>query len=416
MLSFFEKYSLKSAFCEALRKIEDANFKVIFWDGSIHDFGAGNDFTIHIKNKAILRRIFFDPSVGFGEGYMNGDIEVEGDLRQIVRIGLVSSNLAKRNRKKILFNAVKQTVLERNTKRTDKQFISHHYDLGNDFYQLWLDPQMVYSCAYFKNDSYSLEQAQIEKIRLCCQKLRLKSNEHLLDIGCGWGSLLINAAKDFGIRGVGITLSKEQLAYGREQIAKEGLQDRLHLEFLDYRDLSRLQQTFDKIVSVGMFEHVGKSNMLLFLESARKVLRPTGLFLLHTIGKTVEEPTNSWIRKYIFPGCYLPDIGSIMKHCTNMGLSFIDCENMRIHYSKTLDSWREQFEKNETKVRSMFDERFIRMWRFYLAGCSAVFRYGGIHLFQLLFSAGVRNDLPLTREWLCSKHPITGQSGPIEMG
>jgi cyclopropane-fatty-acyl-phospholipid synthase len=407
MRSFFEKFSLKSTFCDALAMIENANFKIVFWDGSVYEFGEGSDFTLHIKNKDVLRKVLFDPSVGFGEGYMSGDIEVEGDLRQVVRIGLISSNLDKRNTKS-LFNAVKKAVLERNTKRADQRFIAYHYDLGNDFYQLWLDPQMVYSCAYFKDDGCSLEQAQLEKIRLCCQKLQLKPDEHLLDIGCGWGSLLITAAKDFGIQGIGITLSREQLEYGRKQIAKEGLQNRLALEFLDYRDLPRLHRTFDKVVSVGMFEHVGQSNLRLFLESARKVLRPTGLFLLHTIGKTVEEPTNSWIRKYIFPGCYLPDIGSIMKHCTSMGLSFIDCENLRIHYSKTLDSWHEQFEKNETKVRSMFDERFVRMWRFYLAGCSAVFRYGGAHLFQLLFSAGVRNDLPLTREWLCSKHPAMG--------
>lgn len=415
MLSHLKKYSLKSVFCNALKKIENAHFKVIFWDGSIHEFGQGNDFSIHIKNKAVLRRMFFDPSIGFGEGYMCGDIEVAGDLQQVVRIGLISSNMAQRNRKKSLFNTFKQTILERNTKSADRRFISYHYDLGNDFYQLWLDPRMVYSCAYYKNDSYSLEQAQIEKIRLCCQKLQLKSNEHLLDIGCGWGSLLITAAKEFGIQGVGITLSREQLEYGRKQIVQEGLENQLQLELLDYRDLPRLHRTFDKVVSVGMFEHVGKPNIPLFLESACKVLRPAGLFLLHTIGKTVEEPTNSWIRKYIFPGCYLPDIGSIMKHCTRMGLSFIDCENMRLHYSKTLDSWREQFEKNEIKVRSMFDERFIRMWRFYLAGCSAVFRYGGIHLFQLLFSAGVRNDLPLTREWLCNKHPVIGQPAPVQI-
>jgi cyclopropane-fatty-acyl-phospholipid synthase len=213
---------------------------------------------------------------------------------------------------------------------------------------------MVYSCAYFKNERDTLKQAQIQKINLCCQKLQLQPNERLLDIGCGWGSLLITAAKDFGIQGVGITLSKEQLEHGRQQIDKEGLQDRVHPEYLDYRDLPRMNQTFDKIVSVGMFEHVGKANMDHFLENTRKVLRPDGLFLLHTIGKTVEEPTDSWFKKYIFPGCHIPDLSSILKNSTSQGLSFIDCEN--------------------------------------------------IHLFQLLFSAGVRNDLPLTREWMFKAH------------
>ncbi len=398
-MSFLGKMSLKSLFCDAIGQIDDANFTVTFWDGSVCQFGKGDDFKLHFKNREVLKKVFFDAPLGFGEGYMNGDIEVEGDLRQVVRIGFLSDRLQEKT-KQVLFNTLKLNVLQRNSKRADKRNIAHHYDLGNDFYQLWLDSKMMYSCAYFKNDRDSLEQAQIQKIHLCCQKLQLQPDERLLDVGCGWGSLLINAAKDFGIQGVGITLSKEQLEFGRQQLKKEGVQDRVHLEYLDYRDLSSLNETFDKVVSVGMFEHVGKGNMRRFLESVRSVLRPEGLLLLHTIGKTVEEPTNSWIRKYIFPGCHLPDLGSILRNSTSLGLNFIDCENMRIHYSKTLDNWGERFEKNETRIRTMFDDRFIRMWRFYLAGCSTVFRLGSMHLFQLLFSAGVRNDLPLTREWM----------------
>ena len=394
-----EKLSLKSVFCNALTGIVDANFTVIFWDGSVREFGKGNDFTLRFKNREVLRKVLLDTSLGFGEGYMNGDIEVEGDLREVVRIGFMSDPLQEKTRKS-LFNSFKLQLLQRNSKKVDRQSISYHYDLGNDFYQLWLDRKMLYSCAYFKNETDSLEQAQVEKINLCCRKLQLQPNERLLDIGCGWGSLLITAAQQFGIQGVGITLSKEQLAYGRQQIAREGVEDRVRLEYLDYRDLAKMNQTFDKVVSVGMFEHVGKANMKNFLENVRAVLRPDGLLLLHTIGKTVEEPTNNWIRKYIFPGCYLPDLGSILRNCTSLGLSFVDCENMRVHYSKTLDYWAERFEKNEARIRSMFDDRFIRMWRFYLAGCSAGFRTGEMHLFQLLFSAGVRNDLPLTRDWM----------------
>ena len=414
MFSSIKSNSLKSVFCKALTMIDGANFTVVFWDGSNRVFGTGDDFTIHFKTREVLRRVLLDTSIGFGEGYMSGEIEVEGDLQQVVRIGLTTGNFSE-GKKKSLLGTIRETIMERNTRRADKKFISYHYDLGNDFYKLWLDPKMVYSCAYFKNDNASLEQAQLEKIRLCCQKLQLQKDEQLLDIGCGWGSLLLAAAKEYGIQGVGITLSREQLEYGRQQIAREGLQDRVRLEYLDYRDLPQLHQTFDKVVSVGMFEHVGRSNMKLFIENAREVLRPAGLFLLHTIGKTVDEPTNGWIRKYIFPGCYLPDLGSIMNNCTSMGLNFIDCENMRLHYSKTLDSWRERFEKNETRIRSMFDDRFIRMWRFYLAGCSAVFRYGGAHLFQLLFSAGVRNDLPLTREWMNIEQQVVRQRPSREL-
>ena len=403
-MSSMGKLSLQSVFCDALARVDQANFTVTFWDNYVCEFGNGSDFRLHFKTKESLKRVLIDAPLGFGEGYMNGDIEVDGDLRQVVSIGLLSEKLQEKSKLSLL-NTIKLNLLQRNSKNADKQNISYHYDLGNDFYRLWLDLKMIYSCAYFKDEQDSLEQAQIQKINLCCQKLQLQPNERLLDIGCGWGSLLITAAKNYNIEGVGITLSKEQLAYGREQIKKDGLEDRVHLEYLDYRDLPRLNQTFDKIVSVGMFEHVGKTNMHYFLKNARKVLQPNGLMLLHTIGKTVEEPTNSWIKKYIFPGCHLPDLGSILQNATSLGLSFIDCENMRMHYSKTLDSWGERFEKNESRIRSMFDDRFIRMWRFYLAGCSASFRLGGMHLFQLLFSAGVKNDLPLTREWMIKDYP-----------
>ena len=393
------RLSPKTVFCNALTESDGANFKVIFWDKSESEFGNGKDFILHLKNEEVLKKVLFNAPLGFGEGYMNGDIEVEGDIREVVKIGYLCNRL-QIGKKRFLFDIFNRVALQRNGTKADMQNIAYHYDIGNDFYQLWLDPEMVYSCAYFKNQKDSLEMAQLQKINLCCRKLQLQPNESLLDIGCGWGSLLINAAKNFGIRGVGITLSKQQLEYGKQKVQKEGLQDRVHLEYLDYRDLPQMNQTFDKVISVGMFEHVGKANMHKFLENTRTVLRPNGLLLLHTIGKTVEGPTNSWIKKHIFPGCYLPDLGSILKNSTSLGLNFVDCENMRIHYSKTLDHWSQRFEENEAKIRSMFDDRFVRMWRFYLAGCSAVFRLGTVHLFQLLFSAGVRNDLPLTREWM----------------
>ena len=403
-MSSMGKITLKSFFCDALAQLENANFTVNFWDGSNRKFGTGNDFILYFKSKEALKKMLLDLPLGFGEGYMNGDIEIEGDLRQVVKLGLSSKKLQETTRQS-MFNIFKLNLLQRNSRKADKHNISYHYDLGNDFYRLWLDPKMIYSCAYFQNQLDSLEQAQTQKIDLCCRKLQLQANERLLDIGCGWGSLLITAAKKYGVRGVGITLSREQLEYGRQQIKKEGLQDSVQLEYLDYRELATKYQSFDKVVSVGMFEHVGKANMKKFLINTQKILRPGGLFLLHTIGKTVEEPTNSWIKKYIFPGCYLPDLGSILNIATNMGLDFIDCENLRLHYSKTLDKWSERFVQNEQRIRAMFDERFIRMWRFYLTSCSISFLYGGMHVFQLLFSAGVRNDLPLTREWMLLNNP-----------
>jgi len=391
--------SLKSYLHETLSSIDEANFKIVFWDGSEYEIGKGNDFIIHFKTRESLRRLICDIPLGFGEGYMHGDIEVEGDLRQVFKVGEWFERYS-RSKNLSLMQLVKRTFLERNSRRADRRSIAHHYDIGNDFYRLWLDLQMIYSCAFFQNESDSLEQAQVQKIDLCCRKLQLQQGDDLLDIGCGWGGLLLHAAKHYGVRGLGITLSEEQLEYGKQRIEREGLSDSVKLEYLDYRDLPDLNQSFDKIVSVGMFEHVGRANMGIFMESARKVLRSGGLFLLHTIGKMNDEPANSWIRKYIFPGSYCPDLASIIKNATDFGLNFIDCENMRVHYGKTLDNWRARFEENEGHIREMFDERFIRMWRLYLAGCSAQFWLGTLHLFQLLFSESVRNDLPLTRDWM----------------
>ncbi|MCK9295089.1 MAG: cyclopropane-fatty-acyl-phospholipid synthase family protein [Desulfobulbaceae bacterium] len=390
---------LKEIFSSIFTGNSHANFKAVFWDGSSLRFGSGQDFTIHFKTKEALKSLFADVSMGFGEGYMNGDIEVEGDLRQVTLLAYQTQPLQAVTMR-VLYNLAMLHLKQRNTLRRDKTHIASHYDIGDDFYRLWLDRKMIYSCAYFKNETDSLEQAQEEKIKLCCRKLRLHERENLLDIGCGWGGLLLAAAEKFGIRGTGITLSRNQEKCGNARIRKRGLQDRLKIEYLDYRDLEKLGQRFDKIVSIGMFEHVGKKNINDFFATARQVLKPRGLFLLHTIGKVVEEPTNTWIKKYIFPGCHIPDLASICKGALQNGLIFIDCEDLRVHYGRTLDEWLTRFEEHSTEVRRMFDERFVRMWRFYLAGCSSSFWHGKMHIFQLLFSAGTRNDLPLTRSWM----------------
>ena len=250
MMSAMKKMSLQSFFCDALAQVDNGNFTVTFWDGAVCTFGQGNDFKLHFKNREALKRVLVDAPLGFGEGYMHGDIEVEGDLRQVVSIGLMSRKLQEKTKRSLL-NTLTLNLLQRNSKRAAKKNIAHHYDLGNEFYRLWLDLKMIYSCAYFTSEKDSLEQAQMQKINLCCRKLQLQPDERLLDIGSDWCSLLIY----------------------------------------------------------------------------------------------------------------------------------------------------------EARIRAMFDDRFIRMWRFYLAGCSASFRVGTIHLFQLLFSAGVRNDLPLTREWMLKDYP-----------
>jgi len=390
---------LVQIFCSIFADNSNANFKAVFWDDGVIRFGNGQDFTIRFKNKDALKSLFADPSMGFGEGYMNGDIDVEGDLRHVTHLAYQAKPLQEVTMG-VLYNLAILNFQQRNTLGRDKKHIAKHYDIGDDFYRLWLDQEMVYSCAYFKNENDSLEQAQEQKMKLCCRKLRLRDGENLLDIGCGWGALLLTAAGKYCIRGTGITLSRNQEQRGNCRIKKRGFQDKLKIEYLDYRDLENLGQRFDKIVSIGMFEHVGKKNINAFFEIVRKILKPRGLMLLHTIGKVVEEPTNTWMKKYIFPGCYIPDLSSIFKGALQNGMKFIDCEDLRVHYGRTLDVWLSRFDEHKNEVRKMFDERFVRMWRFYLAGCSSSFWYGNMHIFQLLFSAGTRNDLPLTRSWM----------------
>lgn len=386
-------------FCSIFADNSNANFKAVFWDEGAIRFGSGQDFTIRFKNRDALKGLFADVSMGFGEGYMNGDIDVEGDLRQVTRLAYQTQPLQEVTMR-VLYNLAILNLKQRNTLRRDQKHIASHYDIGDDFYRLWLDREMIYSCAYFKNENDTLDQAQAQKLRLCCRKLRLRDGENLLDIGCGWGGLLLTAADKYGIKGTGITLSRNQEQRGNRRIKKRGLHNRLTIEYLDYRDLAKLGQRFDKIVSIGMFEHVGKKNINDFFATVRQVLKPRGLFLLHTIGKVVEEPTNTWMKKYIFPGCHIPDLSSICKGALQNGLNFIDCEDLRVHYGRTLDEWLTRFEEHKNDVRQMFDERFVRMWRFYLAGCSSSFWHGKMHVFQLLFSAGPRNDLPLTRAWM----------------
>jgi len=379
-------------------------FKVIFWDGTDKILGKGSipEFVVHLKTKDVLKRIFHDLSLGFGEGYMDGDIEFKGDLRKVIQQGyFMSDNAGKTynsNTKKMLLS-----LSQRNTKKKDMRYISHHYDLGNDFYKLWLDDNMVYSCAYFHNNDDKLEDAQRQKMEYCCKKLRLKPTDTLLDIGCGWGGLLLNAAKKYGISGTGITLSREQAKFVTSRIKREGLQDRISIEYLDYRELESLGKRFNKIVSVGMFEHVGKKNIKKFLDITGKVLAPGGMFLLHTIGKITAQPTDPWLKKYIFPGGYIPGLTEIYQAAWNVRFKFIDLEDLRTHYGRTLDEWLKRFEDQRDVIEKMFGERFVRMWRFYLAASSASFWHGNMHLFQFLFSQDVLNDLPPTRAWMTEK-------------
>ncbi len=326
---------------------------------------------------------------------MAGEIDVQGNIQRLFQLALGSSfDLDQLSRwQKVKF--LGEYLRSRNSLQRARENITYHYDKGNDFYALWLDESMTYSCAYFRSVEDDLETAQRNKYEHICRKLSLKEGETLVDIGCGWGGMLIYAAQHYGVKGVGCTLSKNQAEYAQEKIHSLGLDKQITILYQDYRTL---EGQFDKYVSIGMFEHVGKQFYPVFMKKVASLLKPGGLGLLHTIGKEVASPPDPWTMKYIFPGGYLPVLNEITYHLGVAGFSTLDIENLRFHYAKTLDHWAERFERQVEKVREMFDERFVRMWRLFLNGSAAGFKWGDTRLFQITFSNGLNNELSLTRE------------------
>lgn len=331
-------------------------------------------------------------SIALGEAYMNGDLEIEGDLYDALdhflgQMGKFSTDQ----------NALKKLIFTSSSKKNQEKEVRSHYDIGNDFYRLWLDDTMSYSCGYFMNEDDTLYQAQVNKVDYILKKLYLKEDMTLLDIGCGWGFLLIEAAKKYKVRGTGITLSEEQYKECQRRIKEEGLEDYVKVELMDYRDLPKLGEQFDRVVSVGMVEHVGRDNYKLFLECANRVMKKGGLFLLHFISALKEHPGDAWIKKYIFPGGMIPSLREMVNKMAEFDFHTIDIENLRLHYNRTLRCWRKNYLEHLDEVRAMFDEKFVRMWDLYLAACAATFHNGIIDLHQILMTKGINNDLPMVR-------------------
>lgn len=349
-------------------------------------------FVVRFNKSLDIKELRRSTSLALGEAYMRGDIEVEGDLFQAL-----DQLLGQMSKFSLDKSALKKLIFTSNSKKNQKDEVSSHYDIGNDFYRLWLDDTLSYSCGYFKNPNDTLYDAQVNKVDYILEKLYLKEGMSLLDIGCGWGFLLIEAAKKYGINGVGITLSLEQHKKFSERIAEEGLEGQLTAELMDYRDLPKYGKTFDRIVSVGMVEHVGRDNYDLFLSCADKVLNPKGLFLLHYISALEEHPGDPWIKKYIFPGGMIPSLREMISLAASRRFYVIDVESLRRHYTKTLLCWDKSFREHLDEVREMFDDEFIRMWDLYLCSCAATFHNGIIDLSQILMTKGVNNDLPMTR-------------------
>ena len=379
-----------------LHTFKDESFCVKFWDGDEVKVGENEPlFKIILKKPIPKKDILTSTTMAFGEAYMNGDLEVEGDFSL-----MLNTVLKYKDKFTTDFKGLPKIFSNLTSTKKQKEEVTYHYDIGNDFYKLWLDDTLSYSCAYFKNENESLGEAQLNKIHHLLKKLNLREGITLLDIGCGWGALLIEAAKLYKIKGLGITLSEEQFKAFKERIEKENLQDYLQVKLMDYRELEKSGLLFDRVVSVGMLEHVGRSNYDLFMKCVSKVLKKEGVFVLHYISGLYESEGDAWIKKYIFPGGVIPTLREIISLSADYKFYTVDVESLRMHYYKTLIKWAENFEKNTDKVREMFDEKFVRMWRMYLYSCAACFYTGVIDLHQIVFTKGVNNSLPLTREYL----------------
>ena len=341
---------IENEFVKFMEKFDEHPFEMII-DGNKHMIGEGEPtFSIKVNKVPSVVDMLTSTSITLGEAYMNGDIEIEGDLYKALNmfLGQMSKFSTDQNKlKKLIFTSL--------SKKNQQKEVSSHYDIGNDFYSLWLDETMSYSCGYFKNEDDTLYQAQVNKVHHLLDKMHLKEGMTILDIGCGWGFLLIEAAKKYKVKGLGITLSHEQKAKFEERIKAEGLEDYLEVELMDYRDLPKTKRTFE------------------------------------------EYPGDAWIKKYIFPGGVIPSLREIISDASDLRLYTLDVESLRRHYNKTLLCWNKNFQAHRDEVVKMFDERFARMWELYLCSCAATFWNGVIDLHQIIFTNDVNNDLPMTR-------------------
>lgn len=375
-----------------------ASFSFQTWDGESFQYGERPRVTMRLRSPNAAREMFGKGFLGFGEAFVAGDIEVEGDLQELLRLGLHvkfdegCDSLGRKARLLWSYLASRASSFDRARKN-----VARHYDLEQDFYTLFLDQSLTYSCAYFRREDESLDQAQRNKYDHIARKLMLAKGDRIVDIGCGWGGMLFHAAAEYGAKGKGITLSRNQLDYVNRRINELDLRGRVEVALEDYRQTSG---RFDKFVSIGMFEHVGKAFIPAYLRKIAAILKKGGLGLLHTISKEVESSTDEWTVKYIFPGGYVPSLPEIVREMGRAGLSILDVENMRLHYGRTLDCWIANFERNINIIRKMFDERFVRMWRLYLNASSAGFKYNGTRLYQIVFSNGLNNGLPMVRDYM----------------
>lgn len=348
---------------------------------------------ICVKDRKTLWQLWPDPQLRFGEAYADGRITVEGELTGV--LGELNRALGNsRTRQAAWWWHLPSRFVGALLHHSARDNVHHHYDLGNDFYRLWLDKQLVYTCAYFAEPTMSLEAAQVAKFDHVCRKLRLRPGERVIEAGCGWGGLALHMAREYGVSVRAVNLSHEQIVEARRLAKKAGLADRVEFVEDDWRNISGQCDVF---VSVGMLEHVGLKNYRRLGHVMDRCLTSSGRGLIHSIGMNSPRPMDRWTERYIFPGAQPPSLGQMSQLFEPFEFSVLDVENLRLHYAETLRHWLEKFERSSDQVRNMFDDRFVRMWRLYLAGSVATFETGWLQLFQVLFARGASNEVPRTR-------------------
>jgi cyclopropane-fatty-acyl-phospholipid synthase len=381
--------------------IRRGTFRVTTSRGTVLTFGDGTGQPVWVRfaTRAAEWAILLDPELKFGETYMNGSFVVEqGSIADVLAIMLgQKSEVPHWARPQGLLRYLNRRFQQFNPRRRARHNVAHHYDLDGRLYSLFLDADRQYSCAYFESSDQSLDDAQLAKKRHLAAKLLMEPGKRVLDIGCGWGGLGLYLAEVTGADVTGVTLSQEQHAIANERSAEKGLTDQARFNLQDYRDV---KGPFDRIVSVGMFEHVGVNHYETFFRKSAQLLADDGVMVLHSIGRS-EGPnvTNPWIAKYIFPGGYIPSVSEVLPHIERSGLLVTDMEILRLHYAETLKNWRERFLAHREEVERIYDQRFVRMWEFYLAASEMSFREQNLMVFQIQLTK--RQDVvPMTRDYI----------------
>ncbi len=381
--------------------------EITFADGAVHRFGEPDiePFRVRFTDAALIREFLFNADMALGEGYVDGRILLQNDDLEGF-MDLILRNRANAQghyfMKLRTIRHIFRRLWLRNPIGKAQKNVAHHYDLQADLYDLFLDDDKQYSCAYFEYPEQSLEDAQTAKKRHIARKLCLTPGMRVLDIGCGWGGMAITLAKEYGAQVVGVTLSVEQHKIATDRVKAAGLEDKVDIRLQDYRHVT---ESFDRVVSVGMFEHVGPAHYREYFEHIDRILSPDGVALIHTIGDTgLPHLTSTWITKYIFPGGHIPSLTEFMADIERTELGMTDLEVLRLHYAETLLHWKNRFMANRDKAEALYDARFVRMWRYYLLACELTFRHDDQVVFQLQLSRR-KESVPITRDYLYAQEP-----------